>query len=87
MSLKTKPKLKLNVSATQHSSQTQATSITNDRVSKESRMKLKDDDLEFISDLGSGSGGSVSKCLHKPTNQIMARKASSICLYSCINQV
>jgi hypothetical protein len=39
-------------------------------------IKFKDKDLKFILELGAGSGGSVSKVLHIPTNSIMARKVS-----------
>jgi hypothetical protein len=46
-----------------------------DKVSKDSgRVKLRDADLEYICELGSGSGGDVVKVVHRPTGIIMARK-------------
>eukprot|EP00128_Syssomonas_multiformis_P018141 Colp12_sorted_trinity150504_noHs@12349 len=36
--------------------------------------ELKDEDFETKEELGAGNGGVVKKVLHKPTNQIMARK-------------
>ncbi|KAI8830245.1 mitogen-activated protein kinase [Chytridium lagenaria] len=44
----------------------------------EGEVKFKDKDFQFIEELGAGSGGSVSKVLHKPTNSIMARKNISV---------
>ncbi|KAJ3218174.1 Dual specificity mitogen-activated protein kinase kinase 1 [Dinochytrium kinnereticum] len=44
----------------------------------EGEVKFKDRDFQFIEELGAGSGGSVSKVLHKPTNSIMARKNISV---------
>ncbi|KAJ3315517.1 MAP kinase kinase (MEK), partial [Blyttiomyces sp. JEL0837] len=35
---------------------------------------IKIDDIEVLSELGAGNGGTVNKVLHKPTNTLMARK-------------
>ncbi len=40
----------------------------------EYNLDLRPEDLEFIKELGSGNGGTVSKVRHIPTNTIMARK-------------
>ena len=34
----------------------------------------KEEDLEHLSELGSGSSGTVSKVLHRPTGKVLARK-------------
>ncbi|KAJ1554145.1 Dual specificity mitogen-activated protein kinase kinase dSOR1, partial [Cladochytrium tenue] len=41
-------------------------------------VKFRDRDFEFLGELGSGSGGSVSKVRHKPTGAVMARKNIAI---------
>jgi mitogen-activated protein kinase kinase len=41
---------------------------------------LRADDLEFIKELGSGNGGTVSKVRHIVTNTLMARK---VCRLVC----
>ncbi len=76
MSESRKPKLglKLNVAPVASTSQS---SLNNEKVSKESRLKLKPEDLVFISELGAGSGGTVAKVQYKKDNTIMARKAIS----------
>ena len=43
-------------------------------VSKNKVGELNSDDLEKLGELGYGNGGVVNKVLHKPSNQIMARK-------------
>lgn len=43
---------------------------------QESKFKFKFEDIHVLQTLGSGSGGSVAKCIHKPSNMIMARKVS-----------
>jgi hypothetical protein len=40
----------------------------------EGEIKIRDRDLEFLHELGAGSGGSVSKVRHIPSGTIMARK-------------
>ena len=47
-------------------------------VSKNKVGELNSDDLEKLGELGYGNGGVVNKVLHKPTNQIMARKVSFV---------
>ena len=41
----------------------------------EFNLDLRPEDLDFLKDLGSGNGGTVSKVRHIPTNTVMARKA------------
>ncbi|KAI8918061.1 kinase-like domain-containing protein [Entophlyctis helioformis] len=48
--------------------------INAESVAKDSKLKFRAADLETISVLGSGSGGTVSKVLHTPTKKLMARK-------------
>jgi len=43
----------------------------------EYNLDLRPGDLDFIKELGSGNGGTVSKVRHIPTNTVMARK---VCL-------
>ncbi|KAJ8323528.1 hypothetical protein BDV3_001635 [Batrachochytrium dendrobatidis] len=43
-------------------------------IPKNLQLDLKADDIQILQELGSGSGGTVSKVLHKPSNTIMARK-------------
>ncbi|KAJ2992193.1 MAP kinase kinase (MEK) [Globomyces sp. JEL0801] len=43
-------------------------------VRKDSKYEFKIEDLEFMANLGQGSGGAVSKVLHRPTGLKMARK-------------
>lgn len=43
----------------------------------EADMKFRDKDFEFLCELGSGSGGSVSKVRHKATGAVMARKVGA----------
>ena len=38
------------------------------------RLDLKSEDIEELQELGSGSGGTVHRVLHRPTNTVMARK-------------
>ncbi len=40
----------------------------------EYNLDLRPEDLEFIKELGSGNGGTVSKVRHITTNTVMARK-------------
>lgn len=40
----------------------------------EFNLDLRPEDLDFLKDLGSGNGGTVSKVRHIPTNTVMARK-------------
>ncbi|KAJ3119123.1 MAP kinase kinase (MEK) [Phlyctochytrium bullatum] len=40
--------------------------------------EIQSEDIEIISELGAGNGGTVNKVLHKPTNTIMARK---VCVF------
>lgn len=43
----------------------------------EFNLDLRPEDLDFLKDLGSGNGGTVSKIRHIPTNTVMAKK---VCL-------
>ncbi|KAI8806615.1 kinase-like domain-containing protein [Cladochytrium replicatum] len=43
-----------------------------------SKVKLTDADLEFIAEIGSGSGGCVSLCRYKGKNSILARKVAVV---------
>ena len=43
----------------------------------EFKLDLRSEDLEVLSELGSGNGGTVTKCLHVPTRAIMAKKVSA----------
>lgn len=43
----------------------------------EYNLDLRPEDIEFIKELGSGNGGTVSKVRHIPTNTTIARKVSS----------
>lgn len=43
----------------------------------EYKMDLRPEELEFIKELGSGNGGTVSKVRHVTTGTIMARKVGS----------
>ena len=63
--------LKLSVAPVQSASQS---SLNNEKVSKESRLKLRPEDLVFIQELGAGSGGTVAKVQYKKDGTIMARK-------------
>ncbi|KAI4164224.1 MAG: hypothetical protein LQ342_002189 [Letrouitia transgressa] len=40
----------------------------------EFKVDLRNEDLEFIKELGAGNGGTVSKVLHTPTKVVMAKK-------------
>lgn len=42
----------------------------------EFKLDLRSEDLEVLSELGCGNGGTVSRCLHGPTRAIMAKKVS-----------
>lgn len=48
--------------------------MTNLELGVEFQLNIRNEDLQDISSLGSGNGGTVSKALHIPTNRIMARK-------------
>jgi hypothetical protein len=41
---------------------------------QETQMSLRPGDLEVLSELGAGNGGTVNKVLHKPSGNVMARK-------------
>ncbi|KAI8613895.1 kinase-like domain-containing protein [Chytriomyces sp. MP71] len=41
-------------------------------------IKFKDEDLQFVEELGHGAGGSVAKVIHIPTGAAMARKHLSV---------
>ncbi|KAH9259195.1 hypothetical protein BASA82_001283 [Batrachochytrium salamandrivorans] len=43
-------------------------------IPKNLQLDLKSEDIHILQELGSGSGGTVSKVLHKPSNTTMARK-------------
>lgn len=43
----------------------------------EFKVDLRNEDLEFIKELGAGNGGTVSKVLHTPTKVVMAKKVCS----------
>ncbi|KAI8898040.1 kinase-like domain-containing protein [Globomyces pollinis-pini] len=43
-------------------------------IPKSCSLDLKPEDIETLFELGSGAGGTVSKVIHKPTGNIMARK-------------
>lgn len=79
---KPRPNLKLNnLGGRAASPPSHGNNLTNDKVARESRIKLKDEDLQFISELGTGAGGTVAKVLHKATNQIMARKIINVVVF------
>lgn len=40
----------------------------------EFKLDLRSEDLQVLNEIGSGNGGTVSKCLHLPTKAIMAKK-------------
>ena len=42
----------------------------------EFKLDLRNEDLQVISELGCGNGGTVSRALHVPTKVVMAKKAS-----------
>ncbi|ORY39589.1 mitogen-activated protein kinase [Rhizoclosmatium globosum] len=44
----------------------------------EGEIKFRDEDLEFVEELGHGAGGSVAKVVHIPSGAIMARKYLSV---------
>ncbi|GAA5821000.1 hypothetical protein JCM11251_001914 [Rhodosporidiobolus azoricus] len=44
----------------------------------EFKLDLRNEDLQVLSELGSGNGGTVSKALHVPTKAIMAKKVVHI---------
>lgn len=54
--------------------------LSNELVSKESKFKFKKEDIEIIARLGAGSGGSVHKVFHKPTQMTMACKVLNVLL-------
>ena len=45
-------------------------------ITKQKVGELNSDDFEKLGELGAGNGGVVNKVLHKPTDLVMARKAS-----------
>lgn len=47
----------------------------------EFKLDLRSEDLQTLSELGAGNGGTVSRVMHLPTKSIMARKVS---LCSCL---
>lgn len=47
----------------------------------EFKLDLKSEDLVVRSELGSGNGGTVSRCEHVPTGVVMAKKVSSSFVY------
>lgn len=50
--------------------------LANLELGVEFKLDLKGEDLQVLNELGSGNGGTVSRCLHVPTGAIMARKVS-----------
>ncbi|GAA5878829.1 hypothetical protein JCM8547_004844, partial [Rhodosporidiobolus lusitaniae] len=44
----------------------------------EFKLDLRNEDLQVLSELGSGNGGTVSKALHVPTKAVMAKKVVHI---------
>ncbi|KAI5479760.1 mitogen-activated protein kinase kinase 1 [Pseudohyphozyma bogoriensis] len=44
----------------------------------EFKLDLRGEDLEVMTELGCGNGGTVSKCLHVPTKAVMAKKVVHI---------
>ncbi len=48
--------------------------VANEAGPEKTKFKLNDANLQYIHELGAGSGGTVSKVLHLPTQTIMARK-------------
>lgn len=44
----------------------------------EFKLDLRNEDLQVISELGCGNGGTVSRALHVPTKVVMAKKVSSL---------
>lgn len=42
----------------------------------EYKLDLKNEDLQMLSELGSGNGGTVTKVLHEKSGRIMAKKVS-----------
>lgn len=54
----------------------------------EFKLDLRSEDLQVMTELGCGNGGTVTKCLHLPTKAIMAKK---VCRYhppstACVSQ-
>ncbi|KAJ3068426.1 MAP kinase kinase (MEK) [Podochytrium sp. JEL0797] len=41
-------------------------------------LRFRDDDLQFVQELGHGAGGSVARVVHLPTGRVMARKHLSV---------
>ena len=54
--------------------ETQKERLTEFLISKDKVGELNGDDLQKLGELGAGNGGVVNKVLHKPSQQIMARK-------------
>ncbi|KAJ3080851.1 MAP kinase kinase (MEK), partial [Quaeritorhiza haematococci] len=73
-----KPKLALNTNGGRAASPGPSKEFSNEKVMEKSRLKLKDEDLQFIEELGAGSGGTVAKVLYKPTGNIMAKKIINV---------
>ena len=51
-------------------------------VIKEKVGELQHEDFKKLGELGAGNGGVVAKVLHRPCEQVMARKVQSSCMYS-----
>lgn len=71
--MKKTPSLNLAQFSKRASSPTASISLLSE-FDKESRLKVFEQDLEFVKSCGSGNNGSVSKVIYKPTGQVMARK-------------
>lgn len=48
--------------------------LANLELGVEYKLDLKNEDLSFLSELGSGNGGTVTKVLHEKSNTVMAKK-------------
>jgi hypothetical protein len=54
-----RPNLKLDNLGGREASPVSTSQLTSDKISKESRIRLKDSDLQFIEELGAGAGGNL----------------------------
>ncbi|RKP00372.1 hypothetical protein CXG81DRAFT_6645, partial [Caulochytrium protostelioides] len=55
--------------------------LSAERVARESRIAFRHEDLEYIAELGAGSGGTVAQVRYRPSGQLMARKIVSVIVH------
>lgn len=55
--------------------------LANLEIGVEFKLDLRAEDIEAVTELGHGNGGTVTKVRHIPTGAIMARKVSRVALY------